>query len=139
MKRTYQGSCHCGAVAFEADVDLASEARRCNCSYCMKTRYWKSFIGVEDIRLLKGEAALNDYRAPESQWPEGHIHHYFCKHCGVQVYSRGFLDQMGGWFIALNIAVLDDVAPAVFDVVPITYEDGIADRQMEPPAVTAYL
>lgn len=139
MKQTHRASCHCGAVTFEADVDLASESRRCNCTYCAKTRYWKSFVGTDDIRLLTGAGNLSDYRAPDSLWPPGHIHHYFCKTCGVQVYSRGFLDQMGGWFYALNLAVLDDVPPEELALVPITYEDGIADKQMEPPRVTAYL
>jgi hypothetical protein len=139
MKKTYHGSCHCGAVRFEADVDLMAGSRRCNCTYCAKTRYWKAFVGVDDIRLLAGEDNLADYRAPDSLWPPDHIHHYFCTTCGVQVYSKGYLDQMGGWFYALNLAALDDASDVELAMTPIEYENGIEDKQMEPPAVTAYL
>lgn len=141
MKTTYKGSCHCGAVHFEADVDLASPSQRCNCTYCRKTRYWKSFVGTDDIRLLSGEADLADYRAPNSQWPEDHIHHRFCRHCGVQLFSKGYLDMapFNGWFYALNLASLDGVDEADLAAVPIIYEDGIADRQDQAPVHFAYL
>ena len=33
--RTYHGSCHCGAVTFEVDTDLA-DLDECNCSICAK-------------------------------------------------------------------------------------------------------
>ena len=58
MLRTYRGSCHCGAVTFEADIDLAQPTYRCNCSICRRTRFWAGVVRPEGFRLVTGEGEL---------------------------------------------------------------------------------
>ncbi len=60
-KKAHHGSCHCGAVGFEAKIDSDKGTTRCNCSICSKTRFWFAIVQADDFRIEKGEDHLSAY------------------------------------------------------------------------------
>lgn len=134
MLRTYHGSCHCGAVQFECDVDLAAGSSKCNCSICSKARFWKVIAKKDAFRLKEGDSNLSDY-----QFGTHTIHHQFCKTCGIKPFGRGHLDELGGEFYAVNLLCLDDATAEELASSPVSYEDGKNNRWESAPAEVRHL
>jgi hypothetical protein len=132
--KTYHGSCHCGAVRYEADLDLAQGASRCNCTYCLKARAWSAFAKPDTFRVTAGEDRAVAYHKHE-QAPVK----YHCPTCGVHVYGRGDADYMGGPFVAICVNTLDDATPEELAAMPMRYSDGLHNNWQNPPAITSYL
>ena len=97
--KTYHGSCHCGAVKFEADLDLET-LTQCNCSICTKKGALHQRITRDHFRLLSGESDLQLY-----QFNKNIARHQFCRHCGIHAFAnpRSFPDQ-----VLVNVRCLDD-------------------------------
>lgn len=133
MKKTYHGSCHCGAVRFEAELDLAQPTNRCNCSICYKTRFWKAIALPREFRVTRGEDDLVRYG-----FGSGDKIHHFCPRCGVKPFGRGTLEGLGP-FVAVNVACLDDATDEELAAAPVVFTDGRNDDFEHAPALTSHL
>lgn len=133
MLKTYTGSCHCGAVRFEADLDLTQPTYRCNCSICRRTRFWPAVAREDGFRLLSGEEALTQYlfNSRKNQ-------HYFCRHCGVRPFGIGTETPIGR-MVGVNLGCLDGVSEEELAGLTITRVDGLNDHWQDPPAHGAHL
>lgn len=97
--KTYHGSCHCGAVRFEAELDL-SAVGNCNRSICTKKGRVSIRTPEERFRLLAGEDALQLY-----QFNTKAAHHYFCRNRGIHAFNRPRADPS---LYNVNVRCLDD-------------------------------
>lgn len=75
----YQGSCHCGAVQFEVEVDNKIKCGDCNCSICSKSGFLHFIVPKSKFRLLRGKSHITIYT-----WGTGVAKHTFCKVCGIK-------------------------------------------------------
>lgn len=95
------GGCHCGAVRFEAAVDL-DQAIQCNCSICSKAGFIWSFIPASQFTLT---AAGN---TTEYLFHKHAVHHRFCNTCGIEPFAQGEHPDGSGRMVAVNVRCLDE-------------------------------
>jgi hypothetical protein len=123
----YQGSCHCGAVRFEVDLDLAKGVNKCNCSYCTKARSWFAIVKPDQLHMLAGVDGLTAYRWVPPGKPAAYLHHDFCKTCGVRTVGGGGADGKTD-FNYVCIAALDGVDHDALVAAPLKIADGRHDQ-----------
>ena len=135
MLATYSGGCHCGAVRFEADIDLSAGTSKCNCSICAKSRFWSAQVNAESFRIIEGEAELTDFRGTNPV-----AHHPFCRYCGVRAFQLVEMPNMTGHrYVNVNIACLDGVDVDELIAAPVAYRDGRGDDWGSVPTETRHL
>lgn len=105
--KTYRGSCHCGAIAFEIRTTLAP-ALRCNCSLCRRKGAIMATVAAEDFKLLRGEEHLALY-----QFNTKVAKHYFCKVCGIYTFHR---PRTNPTIYRVNVGCLEGVDSFLLEV-----------------------
>ena len=113
--QTYQGSCHCGDVAYEVELDPIASAMSCNCSMCRRAGTLLAFVPHEAFTLETGTDSLASYK-----FNKHIIDHVFCKGCGIKSFAHG-KGRDGAKMIALNVRCLDGVD---LDKLEIKHVDG---------------
>lgn len=93
----YEGSCHCGAVAFNVDTDIPAAAMSCNCSHCRRKGFLLTFVPAETFVLVQGTEVLTDYFFNKHA-----IRHQFCSRCGCQTFGNG-VGSDGKPIVAVNL------------------------------------
>ena len=127
----YHGSCSCERVRFEVKLDLANGTFKCNCTSCIKSRFWGASVKPEAFKIISGEDSLTIY----SQRVEG----MFCRVCGTGIGGRGDIPEAGGKFVAINLGALDDLDPKEWAKAPLHYLDGLHDRWDREPEFKGHL
>ena len=135
MLKTYHGSCHCKAVTFEADLDLAKGTSRCNCTLCRKLRNWSAQTTPDHFRLVTGTAELGSF-LPDPIRPNAHC---FCSRCGIRVFSKGNMPELGGAFVTVAFGALDDATAGELIAAPLVWCDGLNDNWWKAPAEVRHL
>ena len=112
----YQGSCHCGRIAFEVEGTIDG-ALACNCSICQRKGSLLWFVPRDRLRLLTPESNASTYTFNKRA-----IQHRFCPNCGMHPYGEG-TDPKGARTAAINIRCLEGVD---LDAIPVNHFDGRA-------------
>jgi hypothetical protein len=84
--------------------------------------------------LLTAESALRDY-----QFASKVAHHLFCGNCGVRAFGRGHVKEIGGDYVAVQLASLDNVDPQELIAAPVRYADGRHNDWASQPKETRHL
>jgi hypothetical protein len=112
---TLNGSCHCGAVRFTAELPqgLAS-ARRCTCSICRMRGAVAVTGSIDGFRITEGADKLATYRFNTKT-----AEHHFCTQCGIYTHHkrRSNPNELG-----VNVACLEGISP--FDFREVLVYDG---------------
>lgn len=112
----YQGSCHCGRIAFDVEGEIDS-ALACNCSMCQRRGSLLWFVPRDKLTLSTPEDRLATYL-----FNKHFIKHYFCTSCGIHPFAEA-KDRSGNPIAAVNIRCLEGVD---LDAIPVTHFDGRA-------------
>lgn len=109
----YQGSCHCGNIAFTVDGEI-SGAMDCNCSICLRKGTLMWFVPRSSFTLTS-EKTVGTYTFNKHV-----INHRFCQVCGIHPFGDG-VDPKGNEVVSVNLRCIEGIDLAS---IPVQHFDG---------------
>jgi len=108
-KPSFEGSCVCSAVAFEATSDSVLFNNYCHCHYCRQAHAsdFVHLIGfaANFFRVTKGKDVLKNFKnTPNTD-------RYFCGVCGTRIYTHSTQLNVIATFPALVTRSSEDLRP----------------------------
>ncbi|HET7921330.1 MAG TPA: GFA family protein [Gammaproteobacteria bacterium] len=97
----YQGSCHCGKIAFDVEGEIG-QVIDCNCSMCQRRGGLLWFVPRDKLHLHTPEADLGTY-----SFNKHRLKHHYCRNCGIAPFSDG--EKAGQPMAAVNVRCLEGV------------------------------
>lgn len=111
----YKGSCHCGKVAYEVEMDELTGVMECNCSMCSRKGAKMAFAPRAKLKLTTPESNAKSYLFNKHV-----IQHRFCPECGIHAYGVG-KDRQGNEMAMVNVRCLEGVDHGAL---PVKHVDG---------------
>ena len=98
----FEGSCHCGRLAYTVDEDPPTKAMQCNCSICRRRAPLHHFTTPDKFTFKGSEDDIAAYR-----WNTGNIAFEFCKTCGCAPFAHGKGPQ--GPMVEINLRCAEGI------------------------------
>ncbi|OCL03314.1 hypothetical protein AOQ84DRAFT_356964 [Glonium stellatum] len=108
---TYDGSCHCGGVAYRVTVSppldhADSTVTSCNCSICVRKGYLLVYVPSKNVAFEegKGRDGLKNYTFAQERFQ-----HSFCPTCGTSLFAESITPDLFPDMMAVNVRTFHDV------------------------------
>ena len=111
----YEGSCHCGRVAFQVEGEIES-AMACNCSICQRKGSLLWFVPREQFTRTTPDEDASTYLFNRHA-----IRHRFCPVCGIHPYAEATNPRTGLPMAAINVRCIEGIE---LEKIPVTHFDG---------------
>jgi hypothetical protein len=96
----YEGSCHCGQIAFDVEGEMG-EVMACNCSMCQRKGSLLWFLPRTALTLKTPADKMATYTFNKHV-----IQHHFCPNCGIHPFGEG-AGPDGSVMAAVNVRCIE--------------------------------
>ncbi|HEX2762714.1 MAG TPA: GFA family protein [Allosphingosinicella sp.] len=106
----FQGSCHCGRLAYTVDEEPPARAMLCNCSICRRKGALHHFTTPDRFKRKASDEDIGVYT-----FNAHNIRHQFCKTCGCAPFAEG-TGPDGRAMVEINLRCAEGIDPGALEI-----------------------